>query len=98
SMLEVPWIGLYRDRLSRTAFWLSATALPVGTVVFLTWKGIAAVDLGVRWNTQADCIRADLRGVTCDHGRANTGYARGSRTRIVRLQCVNITRAQANLW
>ncbi len=44
GMLDVPWIGLYPDRLSHSVFWASAIVLPVLTVCFLVLKGILGVE------------------------------------------------------
>ena len=44
EMLDVPWIGLYPDRLSHSVFWASAVVLPVLTVCLLVLKGILGVE------------------------------------------------------
>jgi hypothetical protein len=44
GMLDVPWIGLYPDRLSHSVFWASAIVLPVFTVCFLVLKGVLGVE------------------------------------------------------
>jgi len=44
GMIDVPWIGLYPDRISHSVFWASAIVLPVFTVCFLVLKGVLGVE------------------------------------------------------
>jgi len=42
--LDVPWLGLYRDGISRFIFWTSSVMLPIATVCLLMIKGVLGVE------------------------------------------------------